>query len=134
MESDLSFNWVLHGGRLSDEGIMDASSDGSDGSRGGLVVRPGELDMRGRGGGVRMGMNGLPDGVEVGLLHLDLLVHAHHSVAVSDALSLAELEDNDCQDSSTYNHTHLEDLVETLPLPTSLLAFLFSQVIAICLI
>ena len=77
---------------------MDTSSDGSGRNREGFLVRPGELDVWGGGGGVRMWMDGLSDGVEVGLLHLDLLllVHVHHSVSVSETFGLAELEDNDC--------------------------------------
>lgn len=82
-----------------------------------------------------MGVYWLSDGVEVGLLLLGLLLlQLHGSVAVADAFGLAELEDDDCEEGSAYDHTNFEDLVVTPPLPFTLLTFFLSQVITVYLI
>ncbi len=78
----------------------------------------------------------LSDGIRVGLLlwDHDLRLGLHHSVSVSDAFGLAELEDDDSEAGGADEHAHLEDLVVSLPLHPALLALLVGQVAAVGLI
>ena len=75
----------------------------------------------------------LSDGIKVGLLlwDHDLWLCLHHSVPVSEAFGLAELEDDDGQAGGADEHAHLEDLVVSLPLMPALLTLLVGQVAAV---
>ena len=75
----------------------------------------------------------LSDGIEIGLLlwDHDLLLGLDHSVSVSDAFGLAELEDDDCEAGGTDYHAHLEDLVVPLPLHPALFSLLVGQIAAV---